>query len=233
MGVENYYAVSVNTSPFTFGKEKEIGCYSTESLAKSVADFVSDVFSSKVNGGIDFSIKWHQGKLLRTNAGLRLEETPNGRLTMIGESWNSEMVQNLLTYVPFVISRKEMEGRLVSAPKGVVDQPKRLCEDGYHAVVLTFEPFDDSCKLYAGYYKTKEVANKAAMFIINLHSCYKVGSGFDTAIISHQGRYVEYDSGKSYAKIDGMDHEIKPSCDDKEYLRLIKTVNESINKWLK
>jgi hypothetical protein len=230
MSVENYFAVTVNTSPFTFGKEKEIGCYSTESLANRVADFVRDAFHGQVNGGIDYNIISYKGQFMRTNAGLRLADTPNGKLTMIEESWNSQMVENLLNFVPFVIKRKEMENRLVTIPKGIVDQPKRICEDAYYGVVLTFEPFDESHKLYAGYYKTKEVANSVALFIVNLHGCNKVGSGFDMDIVS-AGRYVEYDSGKSFVKVDGVDHEIKSSCESEEYLRLIKTVDESINKW--
>lgn len=231
MGIENYYAVCVNRSPFIIGKEKEIGCYSSEYLAKSVSDFVRDVFSSKVEGGIACSVVSHKGKLLRTPAGLRLEETPNGRLAMIDESWNSKMVESLLTYVPFVIDRKAMEQRTILELKGRIDQPLRICEEGYHAVVLKFEPFDDSHKLFAGYYKTKKVAKAAAMFIINLHSCHKVGFGFHSDIISLEGKYVEYESGKSYIKVDGADREVKDACDVDEYLRLIKAVDQSINKW--
>lgn len=234
MGIEsNYFAITVNMSPFTFGKEKEIGCYSSEILANRVADFVRDVFCNRVNGGIDFNIISYKGQLMCTNAGLRLADTPNGCLTMIEESWNSKMVLSLLKFVPSVINRKEMENRLVTIPKGIVDQPMRICKDGYHAVVLTFEPFDDSHKLYAGYYKTEEVANSVAMFIVNLHGCNKVGSGFDMDIISTSARYVEYESGKSYVKVDGVDREIKSSCESEEYLRLIKTVDEAINKWSK
>ena len=107
----------------------------------------------------------------------------------------------------------------------------QLFPAGAAAVVLTFEPFDEFHQLYAGYYKTIEVANAAAFFIINLHSLNKVGCGFNTEILSLSERYVEYDSGKSYIKTGEGDSEVKSSCDHKEYLRLIEIVDAAINKW--
>lgn len=225
MSVEaNFFAVKVNTLPFTYGKEKEVGCYSTSKVATKAASYIRNCFSSKVDGGIDCSITLYREKLLRTDAGLRLEATPNGELTIIGESWDVQELQRLT-------HRVQRELNIIPALRNIIDQPKRIYEGVYYCVVLTFAPFDRSHELYVGYYKTKKLAESVALFIANMHINQKVGSGFDTQIRSYQERCVEYDSGKSYIKVDNVDQEIKASFESEEHLRLIEKVDEAIKQF--
>lgn len=221
----DFYAVTVKVGP-DFGKEHEIGCYITNDLADEVAKLVRFAFHGQANGGMDIDVKWYQERVIRTNAGLRLEDAPNGKLTMIDVLFNCEVVEAVLNYVPLLIHPNEIERRSAIMPKGRIEQPKSICEGPFLCVVLTFEPFDDSHKLYVGYYKSAKVANEVRQFFNQL----KEGAGFNTWIQPYSDKYVEYDSGKSYVKIDGIDHELKSTCDDKEYLRLIKIVKESIDK---
>ncbi len=223
----NYYTVTVHTSPFEYGKEREIVSYSRRDLADVTVGFVRKLFQHRVNGGIDIRVRDCQGEFVETPSGLRLKDMPKGKITMINESWDVEEAKSLLKHVPFALNLDSVKPCSILK----IDEPKRIVEAEYHALVLTFEPFDDSHKLYVGYYQTSKLAHSVAHFIIQIHQSKKVGCGFDTVINPYLGKYVEYESGKNYINISGMHHEVQSSCDDKEYLRVIKIVNEAIKNW--
>ena len=86
MNIESiFYAVTIKTFPFT--ETKEIGCYSAENTAIEVSNFVRNAFQCHVSCGIDVFCREYKGTIIRTNAGLRLKDTPMGCLTMIIEAF--------------------------------------------------------------------------------------------------------------------------------------------------
>lgn len=74
-----YYFVTV-TTPFSSGKEYEVGCYINNDIAIKVWHFLQQVNDYK---NIEIKIKEYAGQCIVCDAGIRLRDTPNGRITMI------------------------------------------------------------------------------------------------------------------------------------------------------
>ncbi|MEM1283621.1 MAG: hypothetical protein AAGG81_08715 [Chlamydiota bacterium] len=104
-----YYAVSMNIFPFKYGEEQEIGCYLTEYAAKSIERIVRSIFQNNVSGGIDLFIRKYEGRIRKTSAGLRLDETPNGCITMIYDKVSHAEVKRILHFVPTMLESQLIE----------------------------------------------------------------------------------------------------------------------------
>ena|SRR5436190_19656523 len=77
-----YFNVTVNTASFSSDTEYEIGNYVNKDLAMKVWHFLSQVNDNK---NIEIKIKEYMSQCIICNAGIRLKDTPKGRITMITE----------------------------------------------------------------------------------------------------------------------------------------------------
>lgn len=224
----NYFAVTMHTSPFEFGQEKEIGWYTNKQTALNIAELVRNAFHGRINGGIDLDVKTYQDVIIKTSLGLRLKDTPRGAIITLTETTTPQHVKLIFDSVLKNIKPHLLIDTSTKGSTGI-DEPKSILRSVFHCVVLDFQPFDGSHRL-TEYYQTKSTAEHVAKFITQTFSI-KVGCGFNTEINSYQGTIVEHKSGRQYLKIDDKFREIKSSCDNDESIRIIDTVNEAIKKW--
>ncbi len=77
-----YFNVTVNTAPFSSDSEREVGNYINKDLATKVWHFLYQVNDNK---NIEIRIREYVDKCVVCNSGIRLEDTPNGRITMIND----------------------------------------------------------------------------------------------------------------------------------------------------
>jgi len=222
-----YYSVQINIFPFQFGKEKEIGCYSEMDIAERVAKWIRVTFEQTVAGGMDISIRNYKAEMIKTSVGLRLKETPNGKITLIQEDLSETEMQRLLDLLPILLQSSLMRTKILAS---TCDAPKYLCEGQYHCVVLDFRPFDRSNRLFVGYYQTRTTALSVSKYIQQIHFNRKIGSGFDIKIETYEGNFIEYESGKQWIKIEGKFHEIQSSCNMNDFLKLSKEINQAIGE---
>lgn len=76
----NYFCVTLNTAPFSSDTEYEIGNYINKELAMKVWYFLYEINDNK---NIEIKIKEYVSRFVICNAGIRLKDTPKGRITMI------------------------------------------------------------------------------------------------------------------------------------------------------
>lgn len=224
--ISQFYSVSVKISPFEFGGSKEVGCYSTRDAAERVATFIRRAFEQKVTEGIDIQIQAYNAELVKTPMGLRLKDTPNGAITLIHETISQTETDRILKLLPILLQSKIIE------PKNFilnVDRPKNICEGNFHCVILDFEPFDKSRRLFVGYYQSIQTATLVSHYIMQAHFNQKVGFGFDMRIETYEGKFIEYESGKLYIKSEENNHEIHASCESNEFIRISKCINKAID----
>ncbi len=218
----SYYAVTVNISPFE--EAKEVGFYLTKGTAERVAKFIREVFEQKVSGGIDIGIRAYEDEMINTVMGLRLKQTPKGAITTICQTFSQNETARILSFLPILLEKQMI-------PTSGIDEPKYLCNGLFHCVILDFQPFDRSHRLFVGYYQSSQTAQIASNYIKETHYNEKIGFGFDMTIESYVGNFIEYQSGKQYIKIGDKHEPILSSCDCDEYIRISKSVNEAIDKW--
>jgi hypothetical protein len=88
-----YFCVTVNTPPFSSDTEHEIGNYINKDLAMKVWYFLNQVNDYK---NMEIKIKEYIGQCIICNAGIRLKDTPKGRITMITEKLDKKEYLRLI-----------------------------------------------------------------------------------------------------------------------------------------